>query len=290
MLERSYNQTKPGIGKISISLNQEQQQCQYELTADKPAASASSNKILSSPTAENTTMESSTSLQKRPAPHEDHGGVLDEGRAQRPPLKIARTLSTLSVNGLHPPENFAQVTKKVFRSSFPKPENLAYLKTLELKSILTLVPETYPEDNVKFLQENGIKHYQIGMPGNKENSITPVSDEKITAALSIILNRSNHPLLIHCNKGKHRTGCVVGCLRKFQAWSVQMAVDEYRRFAGAKCRAHDQLKIEKYNLEACWDIAKEYDWIPTSLPIENEDEDTTDTPLSIMGRAAIKAQ
>jgi tyrosine-protein phosphatase SIW14 len=56
--------------------------------------------------------------------------------AQRPPLKIARTLSTLSVNGLHPPENFAQVTKKVFRSSFPKPENLAYLKTLELKSIL----------------------------------------------------------------------------------------------------------------------------------------------------------
>jgi tyrosine-protein phosphatase SIW14 len=65
-----------------------------------------------------------------------------------------------------------------------------------------LVPETYPEDNVKFLQENGIKHYQIGMPGNKENSITPVSDEKITAALSIILNRSNHPLLIHCNKGK----------------------------------------------------------------------------------------
>lgn len=24
----------------------------------------------------------------------------------------------------------------------------------------------------------------------------------------------NHPLLIHCNKGKHRTGCLVGCFRK----------------------------------------------------------------------------
>jgi predicted protein tyrosine phosphatase len=40
------------------------------------------------------------------------------------------------------------------------------------------------------------------MPGNKENCITPVPDEKITAALNIVLDRRNHPLLIHCNKGK----------------------------------------------------------------------------------------
>ena len=24
----------------------------------------------------------------------------------------------------------------------------------------------------------------------------------------------NHPMLVHCNKGKHRTGCLIGCFRK----------------------------------------------------------------------------
>jgi tyrosine-protein phosphatase SIW14 len=66
----------------------------------------------------------------------------------------------------------------------------------------TLVSEPYPEENARFLKENGITHYQIGMPGNKESCITPVPDEKITAALSVVLDRRNHPILIHCNKGK----------------------------------------------------------------------------------------
>ena len=66
----------------------------------------------------------------------------------------------------------------------------------------TLVGEPYPEEYVQFLKENGITHYQIEMPGNKETCVTPVSDEKITAALRIVLDRRNHPLLIHCNKGK----------------------------------------------------------------------------------------
>jgi protein tyrosine/serine phosphatase len=38
-------------------------------------------------------------------------------------------------------------------------------------------------------------------------------------ALSALLDVRTHPILIHCNKGKHRTGCLVGCLRKVQCWS-----------------------------------------------------------------------
>lgn len=32
----------------------------------------------------------------------------------------------------------------------------------------TLVPEPYPETHVQFMKENGIQHFQIGLPGNKE--------------------------------------------------------------------------------------------------------------------------
>lgn len=105
----------------------------------------------------------------------------------------------------------------------------------------------------------------------------------------------NHPLLIHCNKGKvrkypvflstselgsghnptacvwlssyesfagamlmrtgfvaglvqHRTGCLVGCLRKVQNWSLTSIFDEYRRFAGTKVRMLDQQFMELFDV------------------------------------------
>ena len=45
---------------------------------------------------------------------------------------------------------------------------------------------------------------------------------------------SFRPLLIHCTKGTHRTGCVVGCLRKLEEWSLTSIFDEYQRYAGSK--------------------------------------------------------
>jgi tyrosine-protein phosphatase SIW14 len=35
-----------------------------------------------------------------------------------------------------------------------------------------------------------------------------------TAALAAVLDPANRPVLIHCNEGKHRTGTVVGLLRR----------------------------------------------------------------------------
>lgn len=73
-----------------------------------------------------------------------------------------------------------------------------------------------------------------------------IPDEKIRRALSVVLDKRNHPLLIHCNKGKHRTGCLVGCLRKMQCWSSTAIFEEYRRFSFPKSRAMDQLFIELF--------------------------------------------
>ena len=38
--------------------------------------------------------------------------------------------------GLVPPKNLGRVMEGVYRSAFPQPENLPYLKTLGLKTIL----------------------------------------------------------------------------------------------------------------------------------------------------------
>jgi protein tyrosine/serine phosphatase len=47
---------------------------------------------------------------------------------------------------------------------------------------------------------------------------------------------------------QHRTGCLVGCLRKVQNWSLTSIFDEYRRFAGAKVRMLDQQFMELFDI------------------------------------------
>ena len=94
----------------------------------------------------------------------------------------------------------------------------------------------------------------------------------------------NHPVLIHCKRGKvkiawlhfiyiavclacrnfysiwilcckhknvqHRTGCVVGCLRKLQRWCLTSVFDEYQRFAAAKARVSDLRFIELFDVSS----------------------------------------
>ncbi|TDH67912.1 hypothetical protein CCR75_003810 [Bremia lactucae] len=150
---------------------------------------------------------------------------------------------------LIPPENFAMIEKGLYRSGFPKKKNFSFLKeSLQLKSILTLVLEDYPLANTEFNKMHGIKLLQFGVPGNKEPFVD-IPEDGIVAALKAVLDRRNHPMLIHCNKGKHRTGCLVGSLRKVQRWAFSSIFDEYIRFSAPKPRMMDQQFIELFKTE-----------------------------------------
>lgn len=147
---------------------------------------------------------------------------------------------------LTPPENFAPVINKIYRSSFPQPPNFNFLKTLKLKSVLCLIPEEYPKSHEDFFEKEGIQLFQLGMSGNKEPFVK-ISGDLITEAVKIVINPANQPILIHCNRGKHRTGCLVGVLRRLQRWSLTIIFDEYRKFAAPKERPMDQQFIELYD-------------------------------------------
>jgi tyrosine-protein phosphatase SIW14 len=65
----------------------------------------------------------------------------------------------------------------------------------------TLVDEPYTQSHEKFLEETGITHHRIPFIANKDPAIkTP--ERVVNAILRLMLNKSNHPILIHCNKGK----------------------------------------------------------------------------------------
>jgi len=152
-----------------------------------------------------------------------------------------------------PPPNFAMVQSFIYRSSFPRPEHFMYLKSLGLRSVVTLTLEEYPEENLRFLEEQGIQLLQYGMPGNK-NPDVPVPSVKIIDALKAVLDTRNQPVLIHCNRGKHRTGDLVASLRKMQGWSLSDTLDEYLRHSYPKQRVNDQAFIESFDPADAWPV------------------------------------
>lgn len=156
-----------------------------------------------------------------------------------------------------PPLNFAMVDNGIFRSGFPDTANFSFLQSLKLRSILCLCPEPYPEANLEFLKVNGIRLFQFGIDGCKEPFVN-IPEDTIREALKVVLDVRNHPLLIHCKRGKHRTGCLVGCLRKLQKWCLSSVFDEYQRFAAAKARVSDQRFMELFDISSLKHISTSF--------------------------------
>ncbi|POS84482.1 hypothetical protein EPUL_004268 [Erysiphe pulchra] len=134
------------------------------------------------------------------------------------------------------PNNFGIVTPGVFRSGFPKTEDFPYLQKLHLKTILSLVKKDFSSEFQSFVKKNGINHKVLDMTGTKKVEIPEIMMRQI---MSVVLDYSNYPILIHCNQGRHRTGCTIAVLRHVQGWDLKKILHEYRDFAAPKERNCD---------------------------------------------------
>ncbi|EFY91095.1 tyrosine phosphatase [Metarhizium acridum CQMa 102] len=135
------------------------------------------------------------------------------------------------------PVNFGVVFPGVYRSSYPKPEDYDFLGSLGLKTVVTLVKkDELDHDLQSFLTTNGIRQVIFNMKGTKKEAI-PMSTMR--SILELVLDQKNYPLMLHCNHGKHRTGCVVAAIRKLSGWQLGAVLDEYKAFAEPKVRECD---------------------------------------------------
>ncbi|XP_020577363.1 probable tyrosine-protein phosphatase At1g05000 [Phalaenopsis equestris] len=192
------------------------------------------------------------------------GQTSNKRRAEELPGGVANGCIAGDVEGeASRPLNFAVVEAGVFRSGFPEAVNFSFLQNLRLRSVVYLCPEPYPEANLEFLEANGIRLFQFGIEGHKEPFVN-IPEEMIREALKIVLDVSNHPLLIHCNRGKHRTGCVVGCLRKLQKWCLSSVFDEYQSFAAAKARVSDQRFMELFDITTLKHLSPQFGLLKSS--------------------------
>ena len=150
--------------------------------------------------------------------------------------------------------NFAEVEPGIYRSSFPVDSNIDHLRSLGLKTILSLVPHSYQGERAALVEQSGIRHVYVPIPALKvpEDCITR---ESIVDAMRVLLDPGMRPVLVHCNKGKHRTGTIIGLLRRLNNWSPAAALTEYRQYAGSKSRALDERFITNFDVETISAVA-----------------------------------
>ncbi len=151
----------------------------------------------------------------------------------------------------------------LYRSGQPSSLNFPHLAQLGLKTIIFLAPDQPSQEFLNFVTDQEIEFLHLGSPHwnnhnasrqtsskNVNNSqLGLISEELVLDALEIILERENYPILVMCNLGRHRTGTVIGCLRKLQRWNLTSILEEYRRYAGTKVRLQNEQFIELFDTD-----------------------------------------
>ncbi|KAH6889459.1 tyrosine phosphatase family-domain-containing protein [Thelonectria olida] len=172
------------------------------------------------------------------------------------PMSVSTSTSSMSSRtSEHPPApvdgrplNFGIVIPGVYRSSYPKSSDFEYIASLGLKTVVTLVKKEERDTELEtFLDKQGIRQVIFNMKGTKKEAIPLQTMESI---LNIVLDKARYPLMLHCNHGKHRTGCVVGVIRKISGWNTSNVLDEYKAFAEPKARECDLNYISTFQVSS----------------------------------------
>ncbi|KAI7515039.1 hypothetical protein KC347_g204 [Hortaea werneckii] len=176
---------------------------------------------------------------------------------QTPSLRLEECPSRLRPQ--IPPPNYGAVKPGLlFRSAFPQDRNLDFLEDLNIRTILSFVPTEPSEQYTSWLHTSSIIRHRIDIAPNKSGPThVQTSRDSLCEALLLLLDRANYPLYLHCNQGRHRTGCVVACLRKIQRWPIEDVLDEYRVYASPKVREGDVELIRRFEPEWVFQFAKE---------------------------------
>lgn len=156
----------------------------------------------------------------------------------------------VSVGGsLIPPTNFGIVEEDLYRSGMPNELNFPFLERLQLRTIIYLASDEVSDKLLDFIDDQGIELMHLAQDDEIPTPWKPISEETVLSAMELLLNTSTYPVFIMCSQGRHRTGTVVGCLRKLQRWSLSSIFEEYHRHADGKGRLVNEQFIELFDTD-----------------------------------------
>ena len=131
---------------------------------------------------------------------------------------------------LVPPLRFCLVEEGVYRGAYPSLINLRFLTRLELRSMVSLLPEPPTPHLVTWCEENGVSnHYECVKPFSKDD--VTLTHERAASLLQLLVLPERQPVYVHCLDGIGVTGLLIMCLRKLMHWAPPPIFAEFSRFA-----------------------------------------------------------
>lgn len=137
-------------------------------------------------------------------------------------------MSSMSAPALIPPFRFSTVQQGLYRGSYPTLKNFRFLQRLNLKSVISVIPEPPTSDLAEFCAAEKIVNYHFYAEKFTSDNVT-VSPATVSQILQIVIKQEHLPLYIHCLDGANVTGIVIMVLRKLQNWTKVATVSEFCR-------------------------------------------------------------
>lgn len=118
---------------------------------------------------------------------------------------------------------FREVSSGIYRGARPTAEGLRFLSDIGVKTILYLDNDSKQMAwEIKEAEKLGIKVITTPMSG-----FWKPKTKQVNQSLSILADRNNHPIFVHCQYGQDRTGLITGLFRvEYQGWDPEDAYNE----------------------------------------------------------------
>jgi len=121
--------------------------------------------------------------------------------------------------------NFGQVTDFYYRGGQPRGEDYTQLAAIGVKTIIDLRDD--PKDYARALTEQAGMKY-VNLPLSDKDYPPPDAASKF---LSLVNDKENWPVYVHCIGGRHRTGAMTAVFRMtVQGWDADRAYDEMKDY------------------------------------------------------------
>lgn len=134
-------------------------------------------------------------------------------------------------------KNFGKVNDHIYRGGQPDDDEYRRLAAMGIKTVIDLREDA--EKYARRLTESAGMHY-INL---RLNSKRPPTVEESKWFLSLVNDRRNWPVFVHCAGGRHRTGVLVAVYRmEVDGWNAERAYREMKDFKFYSGWGHGDMK------------------------------------------------
>jgi protein tyrosine phosphatase (PTP) superfamily phosphohydrolase (DUF442 family) len=134
-------------------------------------------------------------------------------------------------------KNFGKVNDHIYRGGQPDDDEYTQLSGLGIKTVIDL-----REDAEKFARRSaedaGLQYVNLRL-----NSKRPPTAEEAKLFLTLVNDKTNWPVYVHCAGGRHRTGVLLAVYRmEIDGWDADRAYREMKDFKFYSSWGHGDMK------------------------------------------------